>query len=98
MILNTSFDSRFLRHGANISRELIFTSIEKALRLAITKWQASMVSASKPKKTRKKDKPEVAPVVDAAAVAPPEPDPDEIREEDIGTGCGLFEVRKIGDE
>lgn len=23
---------------------------------------------------------------------------DELREEDIGTGCGLFEVRKIGDE
>jgi len=24
--------------------------------------------------------------------------PEEIREQDIGTGCGLFEVRKIGDE
>jgi len=24
--------------------------------------------------------------------------PDEISEEDVGTGCGLFEVRKIGDE
>ncbi|PAA49694.1 hypothetical protein BOX15_Mlig012959g2 [Macrostomum lignano] len=24
--------------------------------------------------------------------------PDELKEEDIGTGCGLFEVRKIGDE
>jgi len=24
--------------------------------------------------------------------------PDEIQESDIGTGCGLFEVRKIGDE
>jgi hypothetical protein len=24
--------------------------------------------------------------------------PDEIQETDIGTGCGLFEVRKIGDE
>ena len=23
---------------------------------------------------------------------------DEIREEDVGSGCGLFEVRKIGDE
>ncbi len=23
---------------------------------------------------------------------------DELREEDVGTGCGLFEVRKIGDE
>ena len=23
---------------------------------------------------------------------------DEIREEDVGTGCGLFEIRKIGDE
>ena len=23
---------------------------------------------------------------------------DEIREEDIGTGCGLFEIRKIGEE
>lgn len=23
---------------------------------------------------------------------------EEIREEDIGTGCGLFEVKKIGDE
>ena len=23
---------------------------------------------------------------------------DEIKEEDVGTGCGLFEVRKIGDE
>jgi len=72
-----------LNREKNISRELIFTSIEKALRLAITKWQASMVSAAKPKKTRKKDKPEVVPVVDAAAVTPPEPDPDEIREEDI---------------
>jgi len=72
-----------LNREKNISRELIFTSIEKALRLAITKWQASMVSAAKPKKTRKKDKPEVVPVVDAAVVTPPEPDPDEIREEDI---------------
>ena len=24
--------------------------------------------------------------------------PDEVREEDIGTGCGLFEIRKFGDE
>ncbi len=24
--------------------------------------------------------------------------PDEIQESDVGTGCGLFEVRKIGDE
>ncbi len=24
--------------------------------------------------------------------------PDEIQESDIGLGCGLFEVRKIGDE
>ena len=24
--------------------------------------------------------------------------PDEIQDSDIGTGCGLFEVRKIGDE
>jgi T-complex protein 1 subunit gamma len=23
---------------------------------------------------------------------------DEIKESDIGTGCGLFEIRKIGDE
>ena len=23
---------------------------------------------------------------------------DELREEDVGTGCGLFDVRKIGDE
>ena len=23
---------------------------------------------------------------------------DELKEEDVGTGCGLFEVRKIGDE
>ena len=23
---------------------------------------------------------------------------DELRESDVGTGCGLFEVRKIGDE
>ena len=23
---------------------------------------------------------------------------DELKEEDIGTGCGLFEIKKIGDE
>ena len=23
---------------------------------------------------------------------------DELKEEDVGTGCGLFEVKKIGDE
>ncbi len=25
-------------------------------------------------------------------------EPEEIKEEDIGTNCGLFEVKKIGDE
>ena len=29
---------------------------------------------------------------------PPPPHADEIKEGDIGTGAGLFEVRKIGDE
>ena len=34
----------------------------------------------------------------ARATPRPAPAADEIRESDIGTGAGLFEVRKIGDE
>lgn len=75
-----------LNREKGISRELIFASIEKALRLAITKWQAAMVATAKPKKSRKKDKVEIVPPVDGEIPAVPEPDPDEIREEDIHVG------------
>lgn len=71
-----------LNREKNIPRELIFTSIEKALRLAITKWQITTQAAAKPKKTKKKEKVEVIP--DSTGLAPiPEIDPDEIKEEDI---------------
>ena len=73
-----------LNREKQIPRELIFTSIEKALRLAITKWQIATQAAAKPKKTKKKEKVEVAPEVDLLSAAPaPEVDPDEIKEEDI---------------
>lgn len=48
-----------LNREKNIPRELIFTSIEKALRLAITKWQITTLAAAKPKKIKKKEKVEV---------------------------------------
>jgi hypothetical protein len=44
-----------LNREKNIPRELIFSSIEKALRLAITKWQITNLAAAKPKKAKKKD-------------------------------------------
>ena len=43
---------------------------------------------------RKTDNNRVAPATGATIVS----HTDEIREEDIGTGCGLFEMRKIGEE
>jgi len=71
-----------LNREKNIPRELIFSSIEKALRLAITKWQITTLAAAKPKKTKKKEKIEV--LLDANGLPPmAEVDPDEIKEEDI---------------
>ncbi len=46
------------------------------------------------RRLRKTDMNRVARAVGATVVNRP----DEIQESDIGTGCGLFEVRKIGDE
>lgn len=46
------------------------------------------------RRLRKSDMNRVARAVGATIVNRP----DEIQESDIGTGCGLFEVRKIGDE
>ena len=46
------------------------------------------------RRLRKTDQNRVARAVGATIVNRP----DEIQETDIGTGCGLFEVRKIGDE
>lgn len=46
------------------------------------------------RRLRKTDNNRVARAVGATIVSRP----DEIQESDIGTGCGLFEVRKIGDE
>jgi T-complex protein 1 subunit gamma len=46
------------------------------------------------RRLRKSDNNRVARAVGATIVSRP----DEIQESDIGTGCGLFEVRKIGDE
>jgi T-complex protein 1 subunit gamma len=46
------------------------------------------------RRLRKTDMNRVARAVGATVVNRP----DEIQETDIGTGCGLFEVRKIGDE
>ena len=71
-----------LNREKNIPRELIFSSIEKALRLAITKWQITNLAAAKPKKAKKKEKIEV--LLDANGLSPmAEVDPDEIKEEDI---------------
>jgi T-complex protein 1 subunit gamma len=46
------------------------------------------------RRLRKSDNNRVARAVGATIVSRP----DEIQESDIGTNCGLFEVRKIGDE
>lgn len=46
------------------------------------------------RRLRKTDQNRVARAVGATVVNRT----DEIQESDIGTGCGLFEVRKIGDE
>jgi T-complex protein 1 subunit gamma len=46
------------------------------------------------RRLRKSDQNRVARVCGATVVNRP----DEIQESDIGTGCGLMEVRKIGDE
>jgi len=46
------------------------------------------------RRLRKTDNNRVARAVGATIVSRP----DEIQESDVGTGCGLFEVRKIGDE
>jgi len=46
------------------------------------------------RRVRKSDNNRIARAVGATIVSRP----DEIQEGDIGTGCGLFEVRKIGDE
>ncbi|CAN0344525.1 unnamed protein product, partial [Ectocarpus sp. 13 AM-2016] len=46
------------------------------------------------RRLRKTDNNRIARAVGATVVSRP----DEIQESDIGTGCGLFEVRKIGDE
>jgi len=46
------------------------------------------------RRVRKTDNNRVARAVGATIVSRPE----EIQESDIGNGCGLFEVRKIGDE
>ena len=46
------------------------------------------------RRLRKSDQNRVARAVGATVVNRP----DEIQESDIGLGCGLFEVRKIGDE
>eukprot|EP00904_Undaria_pinnatifida_P013643 jgi/Undpi1/9409/HiC_scaffold_27.g11866.m1 len=46
------------------------------------------------RRLRKTDNNRIARAVGATVVTRP----DEIQESDIGTGCGLFEVRKIGDE
>jgi len=46
------------------------------------------------RRLRKTDNNRVARAVNATIVSRP----DEIQESDVGTGCGLFEVRKIGDE
>ncbi len=46
------------------------------------------------RRLRKTDMNRVARAVGATVVNRP----DEIQESDIGSGCGLFEVRKIGDE
>lgn len=46
------------------------------------------------RRVRKSDNNRIARAVGAVIVSRP----DEIQEGDVGTGCGLFEVRKIGDE
>ena len=46
------------------------------------------------RRTRKSDNNRIARACGATVVNRT----DEIKEEDVGTGCGLFEVRKIGDE
>jgi T-complex protein 1 subunit gamma len=46
------------------------------------------------RRLRKSDNNRIARAVGATIVSRP----DEIQDSDIGTGCGLFEVRKIGDE
>merc|ERR1711998_219058 len=46
------------------------------------------------RRLRKTDQNRVARATGATIVSRP----DEIQESDVGTGCGLFEVRKIGDE
>ena len=46
------------------------------------------------RRLRKSDNNRIARACGATVVSRP----DEIQESDIGTGCGLFEVRKIGDE
>lgn len=46
------------------------------------------------RRLRKSDNNRIARAVGATVVSRT----DEIQETDIGTGCGLFEVRKIGDE
>jgi len=46
------------------------------------------------RRLRKSDNNRIARAVGATIVSRT----DEIQETDVGTGCGLFEVRKIGDE
>ena len=54
-------------------------------------WTASLQAF---RRLRKTDNNRIARAVGATVVSRP----DEIQESDIGTGCGMFEVRKIGDE
>ncbi len=75
-----------LSREKNISRELIFVSIEKALRLAITKWQTTLQAAAKPKKTKKKTGPDTIVIPEHAVFTMGEADPDEIKEADIFVG------------
>ena len=46
------------------------------------------------RRIRKTDNNRIARVCGATIVSRP----DELQESDIGTGCGLFEIRKFGDE
>lgn len=54
-------------------------------------WKAGI---SVLRRLRKTDNNRIARAVGATIVS----EPSEIQDSDIGTGCGLFEVRKIGDE
>ncbi|MSR31779.1 MAG: transcription termination/antitermination protein NusA [Gemmataceae bacterium] len=72
-----------LHREKTIPRELIFSSIEKALRLAIVKWQSGLLTTVKLKKPKKKPESIIEPPPETTAALAIEIDPDEVREEDV---------------